>query len=232
MHITLDQKVAGVVTAQHEADFSDLIVNLHSGDFHASGPGWIKSTQPDRGNRLKVSPGVIARANQPVQTSDNPFVYVNSSFIGSLNGNLNREFVQLNQHVEGIFGPVRRLGDVINVNTVSSTEFPPQSGVLRCERLSVVSLPGADSDHRTFSLSAEENARLESRQLDGHADKITYDHSKQQFILRGEGNHNATVSHRPSENGNVQTLVGQKLEYYPQLNKLKANQIIGLNAGE
>ena len=232
VHITLDQKVAGVVTAQHEADFSDLIVNLHSGDFHASGPGWIKSTQPDRGNRLKVSPGVIARANQPVQTSDNPFVYVNASFIGSLNGNLNREFVQLNQHVEGIFGPVRRLGDVINVNTVSSTEFPPQSGVLRCERLSVVSLPGADSDHRTFSLSAEENARLESRQLDGHADKITYDHSKQQFILRGEGNHNATVSHRPSENGNVQTLVGQKLEYYPQLNKLKANQIIGLNAGE
>ena len=232
VHVNLDQMIAGIVTAQHQADFSDLTVDIQSGDFKASGPGWIKSMQPDRGNRLKVSPEVIARSNQPVHTSDNPFVFVHASFIGSLTGNLNREFVQLNQHVDGVFGPVRRLGDTIDVNVVNSADLPPQSGVLRCEKLSVASLPGAEDGQTTFSLMAEENARIESRQLDGHADKITYDHSKQQFILRGVGDRHATVTHRQTESGTLRTLVGQQFEYYPQLNKLRANQIVGLNASD
>ncbi|MEZ6041394.1 MAG: hypothetical protein R3C20_12880 [Planctomycetaceae bacterium] len=228
VHVTLKQMEAGVVTATHEADFSDLTVNRESGDFVASGPGWIESTQPDRGNRLKVSPGVIARANQAVQTSENPFVYAKASFIGSLSGNLNKELVQLSQHVEGVFGPVRRLGDTIDIDIVNSSDLPPQAGVLRCEKLWVISLPQANSEQRTFSLAAEDNARIESRNLDGHADKITYDHSKQQLILRGEGDHKATVSHRASDNSNVRTFIGQKLEYNPQQNTLKANHITGL----
>jgi hypothetical protein len=231
--VRIDQLVAGLLDATHSAEFSDLEVNVQTGEFAAVGPGWIESTQPDRGNRLKVSPGVTVRSNTPTRASENPFVYVKASFIGTLTGNVNQQVVRLGQHVAGVFGPVRRLGDQVDVNTVTTADLPPQSGVLRCEQLTVSAIPGSQPGERSFSLIAESNARLELKEFSGDADHITYDHSKKQYILRGEQDRMATVSHRPGTGGDVRRLVGQKFEYYPPpRNKLTANQIIGLNAGE
>lgn len=231
--VQINQLLNGILEARHVAEFTDLQVHVQSGDFEAVGPGWIESTQPDRGNRLKVSPAVTVRSNAATRASDNPFVYVKASFIGTLSGNVRQQVVRMSQHVAGVFGPVRRLGDRVEINTVTTADLPPQSGVLRCEQLTVSAIPGAQPGERSFSLLAETNARMELKEFSGDADRITYDHSKKQYILRGEQDRMATVSHRPGTGGDVRRLVGQKFEYYPPpRNKLTANQIINLNAGE
>lgn len=232
VNVRIDQMLDGLIEAQHSARFSDLVVNLKTGDFSATGPGWLESTQPDRGNRLRVSPGVTAQANTPVRVSENPFVYSRASFIGTMTGNLNTEVVRLHQHVAGVFGPVRKLGTRIDLDSVSTSEMPPQAGVVRCEQLTVAAIPGGRSDERSFSLLAETKARLESRQFSGNADKITYDHAKQQFILRADAGQTATVFHRPGNSNEVRTLVGQQFEYYPPRNQLKASQILGVRAAQ
>ncbi len=85
-------------------------------------------------------------------------------------------------------------------------------------------VPGETS----FTLEAERNARLESNLLSGDADRITYDHVKEQFILRATRESPATVFHRPGARGEVRSLVGQRFEYYPTRDHLVANEISGV----
>jgi hypothetical protein len=232
VQVKVNQLVLGMVEAVHNAEFSDFHVNLQSGEFHASGPGWIESTQPDRDNQLRVAPEVTVQSNRPVRTRENSFVYVKASFIGTLSGNLNEQVTRLKNHVTGVFGPVRRLGDRIVVDVLDTRKLPEQTGILRCEEMTVSVIPGLTEDQNSFSLSASTNARLESRRFSGDADRITYDHSKQQFILKSEGDTLATVYHRPGTSEKVNNLVGKRFEYYPGRNQLTANQITGVRAAQ
>jgi hypothetical protein len=139
---------------------------------------------------------------------------------------------RLKNHVTGVFGPVRRLGDRLVIDVLDTRKLPEQTGILRCEEMTVSVIPGLTEDQNSFSLSASTNARLESRRFSGDADRITYDHSKQQFILKSEGDTLATVYHRPGTSEKVNNLVGKRFEYYPGRNQLTANQITGVRAAQ
>ena len=177
-----------------------------------------------------------------MKTPEKTFVFIHATFIGQLEGNRNERFVQLQQHVRGVFGPVRRLGDRISIDGLSVDELPEKTGSLGCENLSISVIPGNDPGEDSFSMVAESNSsdtgkgtrtpcRLESQQFSGDADKITYDHSKQQFILRADEGRQATVTYRP-DGGESQTLNGRSFQYYRDRNQLNANQITGVQASE
>lgn len=230
----------GSVSARHHAEFADLIIHQSSGEFHGAGPGYIESTQPDTSRRLTVSGRAVARANTPVKTPDQTFMFVRATFIGNIEGNHATRFVRLRQHVRGVFGPVRSLDDRIRIDGMGVSELPDQTGSMGCENLTVSLSPGDGETEDSFSLVAESNAagntagtrapcRLESRLFSGDADKITYDHAKQQYILRAEEGRQAKVTYVP-DNGEPQTLTGRRFEYYSDRNQLHANQITGVQA--
>ena len=83
-----------------------------------------------------------------------------------------------------------------------------------------------------FSIVARTNARLESRSIAASADVITYDHAKEQFIIRADGDGNVTVHHRSGPDGRFNRFSGNRFEYYRRTNRLKAKEIDGLNLGE
>lgn len=232
---------AGVVTARHFAEFADFEFEYGTGQFRGTGPGYIETVQPDSSGRLAVSRAAVARANTPVSEPDQAFIYVRATFIGTLDGSQQARFVRLRQHVRGVFGPVRSLDEKISLERVSVAELPDQTGLMGCENLTVSLSAGGGSaggDGRSFSLVAESNAagggtgtrapcRLESRLFSGDADKITYDHAKQQYILRAEEGRQAKVTYLP-HNGQPQVLTGRRFEYYSDRNYLNANQITGV----
>jgi lipopolysaccharide export system protein LptA len=238
--VDIDMMKNGIVEAHHHAEFTDLKFNTLTGGFHALGPGLIESTQPDTGRKLTTPNRAVASANTPARTSENAFVFIHARFIGELQGNVNEKYVHLRQHVRGLFGPVRTLSDRISIDGLSVEQLPENTGSLGCENLSISAIPGATSNRDSFSLVAESNAaggnkgtrspcRLESKQFAGDADKITYDHSKQQFILRGDEGREAKVSYRQN-GGEPQILRGGRFEYYSDRNELNANQITGVQA--
>jgi len=238
--VDIDMMKNGIIEAHHHAEFTDLKFNTLTGDFHALGPGLIESTQPDTGRKLATPNRAVANANTPARTSENAFVFIHARFIGELQGNVNEKYVHLRQHVRGVFGPVRTLTDRITIDGLSVDQLPENTGSLGCENLSISAIPGATSNRDSFSLVAESNAaggnkgtrspcRLESREFAGDADKITYDHSKQQFILRGDEGREAKVSYRQN-GGEPQILRGGRFEYYSDRNELNANQITGVQA--
>ena len=233
VEIRVDQLDSGDVTARHRAVMADLTVNVISGEVSGVGPGWISSVSPDTDDRRRPASTIRVGVNTPAVIHDTAFNYVRASFIGDLTGNLNDQFANLSHHVTGIFAPVQNIDDVVNVESMSVAELPDQCGIIRSEQLSISVIPGSQSNTETFSLTARDNARIESRQFSGDADVITYDDSKRQFILRAEQGRMASVRHRPGNSSQFQTINGKRFEYYPApRNQLIANQISGVQAAE
>lgn len=239
--VDIDMMEDGVVKAHHHAEFADLEFNQITGEFHATGPGLIESVQPDKGKRkLAVSNRTVVRANTPSKTSEPGFFFIRADFIGELRGNRDKKIVSLKQHIRGIFGPVQRLTDRLNIDGMSAEELPENTGALKCENLAISVIQGQSADQQSFSMVAESNStggnggtripcRFESRLFSGLADKIIYDHSKQQFILRADKGRQATVSHH-QDGGQRQVLNGGQFEYYSDRNYLRANQITGVQS--
>jgi lipopolysaccharide export system protein LptA len=239
--VDIDMMEEGVVIAHHHAEFADLVFNQITGEFYATGPGSVESVQPDKGTRkLAVSNRTVAKSNTPAKTSEVAYYFIRADFIGEMSGNRDKQFIRLKQHIRGIFGPVSRLTDRLKIDGLSTDELPENTGALECENLSISVVPGPEANPNTsFSLVAESNStgrnigtrspcRFESKLFAGLADKIQYDHSKQQFILRADEGRQATVSYYP-DGGKRQVLNGPLFEYYSDRNYLKG-QISGVQS--
>ncbi len=241
--VDIDQMKDGVVESRNHAEFSDLTVDMMTGAFSATGSGSsgiIESTQPNSKDTPRTAPRAVARANTSVSAPADAFVFVQARFIGSIEGNYKQRFVQLKQHVRGVFGPVRQMGDRIVLDGLNVNELPPNTGSLRCENLSFSQIESGDSAAAShFAMVAESNTsdgftgthapcHLESSEISGDADKITYDSSKQQFILRADKGRQATVSYRRAPGAAPETLTGQQFEYYRDRNQLRASEITGV----
>ena len=223
--VKIDQFAKGVTNARHHAEFADLSVNLQTGDFAATGRGFLSSISPDRNGELQGSSPATARANTPAQTHETAFVFMKAEFIGEIKGNIHRQEATLLQHVEAVVAPARRVDEKINFDHTATAQLPERAGILSAEELTISAVPLADSESDSFAIVAKENARLESQTISGTADVITYDHSKEQFILRAEGRGAVTVNHRASPDSKFDKLVGKRFEYYRRTNQLNAEEI-------
>lgn len=238
--VDIETMVAGSVTGRHHAEFADLVMHGESGEFTAAGPGMVESVQPDQRRRLTSTSRAVARANTPIKTPDQSCLFVRATFIGNLEGNHHSRFVRMRQHVRGVFGPVASLDDRLDVDGLGVNELPENSGAMGCENLTVSVTPALDGNESSFSLVAESNpagtgrgtrapCRLESRLFSGDADRITYDHARQQYILRAEEGRQARVTYVPN-GGEPQSFTGRRFEYYADRNHLQANQVSGVQA--
>jgi hypothetical protein len=241
--VDIDQMKEGVVKSRSHAEFSDLKVNMITGEFEAVGSGSsgiIESTHPNSSDTPRTAPRANARANTPVSTPSDAFVFVQARFIGSIEGNYKQRFVQLKQHVRGVFGPVRQMGDRIVLDGLNVNELPPNTGSLRCENLSFSQIDSGESGVESqFEMVAESNmsdgsggtrapCHLESIEISGDADWIKYDSSKQQFILRAGQGRQTTVSYREKPDAAPRTFTGQRFDYYRERNQLIADKITGV----
>lgn len=241
--VDIDQMKEKIVVSRNHAEFSDLKVNMITGEFKATGSGSsgiVESTNLNSKDTPRTTPRAVARANTAVATPTDEFVFVQARFIGSIEGNYKLRFVQLKQHVRGVFGPVRQLGERIVLDELNVNELPLNTGSMRCENLSFSQIESSEEQGPPqFEMVAESNinggssgthapCHLESIEISGDADEIKYDSSKQQFILRADKGRQATVSYRPSPSADAQTLTGEQFEYYRERNKLVASEITGV----
>jgi len=240
--VDIDQLKDGLVESRNHAEFSDLTVNLKTGAFSATGSGSsgvVESTQPNSEKNLRTTPRAVARANVPVSTPTDAFVFVQARFIGGIEGNYKEKFVQLKQHVRGVFGPVREIGNRIVLDGLAINELPPNTGSMRCENLSFYQIGTNDNEASQFAMVAESNTsdgyvgtrapcHLESLEISGDADKITFDSSKQQFILSADKGRQATVAYRRAPGAAPEMLSGQQFEYYREKNEIRATEITGV----
>lgn len=224
--VKINQFEAEQHAARHRIEMVDLNLDLVSGDFTAIGPGYLESVSPDRDGTLQGTTPVSVRPNSPAATSQTAFVYVKAEFIGDIDGNLHNRMATLHQNVVALIAPARRVDEKISLDLIPVEDLPEKAGLLRAE---VVTLSVTDTE--AFSLIARDNARLESQTLSASADIITYDHLKQQFIIRTEGDNDVIAVHRSAPGRPGNRLKGKRFEYYRRSNQLKADGIGGMQIG-
>lgn len=226
--VQVNQWLAGEPVGRHAAEFADLDLNLVTGDFSAIGQGYLESVSPDEDGRLQGSAPAIARANTPSQTSETAFVYLKVEFIGDLTGNLHRKEANLTHNVMALVAPARRIDDEINLD-VPASELPEKAGILLAEMLTISAIGNGDESPASFAIVARDNARLRSRSLSATgADVITYDHQKEQFIMKADGQGAVRVNHQDGRSNKLNSLSGNRFEYYRRTNQLSADGLGGL----
>ena len=212
-----------------DAEMVDLTIWPDTGRFSGIGPGWIESTMTNsdsdsRNRRLQPVTQIRVKANHPTEIRESPFARIKASFIGRMEGNLNEREARLRNFVNITFVPVQDLDDKIDLESIPAEEMPEDSRVLQAEEVYLVAIPGTDGDE--FSMTALGNARLESRDLSGDADKITYDHSKSQIVLTGEAGRMVNGRHRPSGKGPLQIMKGPWFEYNLETRQLRSKNFL------
>ncbi|APZ93123.1 hypothetical protein [Fuerstiella marisgermanici] len=229
VEVNVDDYEGGSVVGRHKALFADLKVNLQTGDFHALGWGYLQSVSPDKDGSLQGSSPAAARANTPSQTRDTAFVFLKAEFVGSISGNIDRREATLSDHVVALMSPVRRVDEQPNLEAIPTEELPERAGILRGDTITFGAIWGKGDRATSFSMDCRKNASLESRSLAASADVITYDHSKEQFIIRADGQNKVDVNHRTGRAGRFNRVSGSRFEYYRQTDHLEADKIGGLN---
>ena len=109
------------------------------------------------------------------------------------------------------FVPVQELDEKIDLESLPAETMPEDSRLLQAEEVYIESVPGADGDE--FSVTAVGDAQLESRDLSGDADRISYDRSKSQITLTAENGRLVNLRQRLGGTGQFRIVSGPRYQY-------------------
>jgi hypothetical protein len=221
---------AGQLDGLQDMEVVDLRIEPGTGEFSAIGPGSIESTRTNSSSnpgksRLQPVTQIRVRVNEPTtEIRESPFARIKVTFIGEISGNLKDREVRLLNFVNIAFAPVQDLDEEIDLESIPAEEMPEESRLLQAEEVHIEAIPG--SEENGFSITALGNARLESRDLSGDADRMTYDHSKSQIIMTAEKGRFVNGRHRPGGAGQLRTFKGPYFEYNLKTREPKTRNFI------
>jgi hypothetical protein len=203
----VDKKVIDI----YRGRVGEFKLDYVTGDVVAQGPGEIHAWQ-----RQQKSEGVAARdaiqANRPISVEVTVLDYTGIQFEGRLkghfdgqsNGHPTRQRATIDDRVQVVHGPVRWPNEFIDPD-----HLPSGSGTIRCDQLQFVNYPISERspvEYREFvgTGNAEIEGQADDRNFTASADEISYDGSKNVYVLRAHGRQTArltVVGSAPVPNG-------------------------------
>ncbi len=209
------------------AEMHWLQINQTSGETLAQGPGWITNWSRGGGRRAGLGQSVVARPNAPAQKKSNDWEYTRIDFAGKMEGNMKDRNSTFRDRVRIVYGPVKRPRDVINTDSL-----PKDGGLMECDELRVVQIEKTATTPAFLQVFGQGNAKLEGNSFHARADTISYDESKELYVLRSLGNPKATIWRRKSIGGEYSRADAQRMEFIPSRNVLKLDRATGLDGSQ
>lgn len=215
------------LVAIRHARCAHVSLNQVTGIAQASGPGTITVWQRRKARRGSLSPSATARANQPLESRDSEWEYTKVEFVGKADGNLKQRFTTFHDQVRIVYGPVDRPDGVIDPENLPGGEFPENSGLMRCDELQVTQHTRDPQHPAHVELLATGNAILEGQTFHAQADTISYDESKEQYVLRSIEPRKATIWVQETPASKPSSAQGQSIKFSPVHKQLKVDRATG-----
>ena len=233
--LTSSESKNGIPVAHRRAEIRDVQLDVASGVLIGSGPGWMESWRPDRGRRPALAPKAAVRANQPLMAANvGEWEYLRIDFLGAVSADTERRSTKFKDDVEVVYGPVSQFGNTIDPDRLDV--MPKDSGKIDCNELLLTHHDSENPAERHMNLLGIGNVILEGSGFHAQAHQVSFDGSKELFILKAENGgapaevyqqespgvpavptKAQTISFNPAQGevrvGNVQTIQGQ-----PQFN--------------
>jgi len=197
-----------------DARFYTLRIEPESGHTHAQGPGEIEvwaRHNPDDENKAGLGRKVKAVANRSFESSKMKWDYINVRFQRESIGNIGKQTNTFTGGVGIVYGPVEHTQERVDRDHL--TEY---SGWLHSNKLVIVGHKNPKTKKTHVEIIAEEDARIESLKFHATADSITYDQSKEGYILRSLGENLVTLYRQDEVGGTLSPYEAQSIRYYPQ----------------
>ncbi|HEX4071542.1 MAG TPA: hypothetical protein VHX68_10240 [Planctomycetaceae bacterium] len=127
-------------------------------------------------------------------------------------------------HVEVLYGPVE------DYNVMVSRDYlQDQAGYLSCETLRVDQHPQSATADQYLTMRATGNSRIEGKDFFGEAETISYDGSKTQYVLRGDGNRLARMWRQQQVGGEPSSAYSNQIFFDPEHNTMRQDAMSKLD---
>jgi hypothetical protein len=222
-NVTSDQR--GIVAVE-TLIARDLSIRQSSGDIHALGPGTLETTRLDSGRALGARGAPRAATGQAGAAPNQP-AYALVTFQREITGNLHHQQIVLHEDIRGVYGPVARFGDKLEMDP---DKVGPQGATFRSDKLIVTQV--GQRPHTTTELEAVGNTKVEGQTFTALAHKLTYVDGKGQLFLEGEGHNAARLFYQPQSGGAQTTARAQKIVYWPETGQVHVDKAESISAGQ
>ncbi len=200
----------------------DLQLDERTGRVTAAGPGHVRSVQRRAGDPLGLegNPGE-SRASQdrPENIDATGLVYLAIDFEHAAEGNLRDERLLFRDSVRACYGPVTDWQQDLD------PEHPELLGergfVLTCRQLEVVQRRATSAGAASLELMARENTLVEGQDFTARAYQLTYDQSKQQLVLEGDGRSDAFLSRHETPGARPTEVYARRITYWHATRRVK-----------
>ena len=182
-----------------------MTYSAESGDFTASGPGWLRGTvetPKGEGGSAETAPGGPGGDLIP---SSKPWTHFHLVFHDRISGNIRTQSAKAGGDVRLALAGSEKSDLDLNVNDHAS--FPPDTFFLTCDELGAAQVLSPSDRSRNLELTAMGNTRFDYQAYTGRGEVLKYDHRKRTVVMQGSGIVPAALSQqdRPGAPVNTQT---------------------------
>ncbi len=207
-------------------EFAKLTLDQTSGRMEAIGPGVIDMWRPGRGKRAALAPRAVAQANRPLESEVSNWEFTRVTFQGKTVGNLRDRQTKFQDRVHIVYGPVAH-----PLDTIDPDHLPKDGGDMECDTLQILQIKPTGGQKPYIELEAKGNAKLEGRTFNARADEITFDESKELYILRSTGNREVTIWRQTTPDGEPSEASAKSMRFIPSQNYLRSDRTTGIRSG-
>jgi hypothetical protein len=214
-----------VLTAYHKGECADFTLDQQTGKTTARGPGKIIAWRRGVTDPTDVAASARVKSNASLKTDPTQWTYIRVDFSGRMSGNMNRRFTTFHDRVHVVYGPVDRPSVVLDPD-----DLPKGGGEMRSDTLDLTQLKSPETGKTHIEALARGNVKLNGQSFEARADEVKYDESKGFYILRGEGNRDASLYRQVQIGGERDSIDANELRFNPTTNTyqvIRASGAIG-----
>ncbi|WP_339730914.1 hypothetical protein [uncultured Gimesia sp.] len=226
----LENRLVGI----RRASFWQMNVDQQTGNAEARGPGWLilwRRENTDQSN----SESNVSQANRPQKTDSDSWAYTRIDFNGKMAGNVEQRSTTFDDRVQITHGSVKR-----PLDTIDPDKLPPNAGRMRSNSLKLIQHEINGQKKKFISMLAKGNAEFEgnalvknkraptSQSFSASADTISFDESKDLYMLRSFGNRKATLRRFSRVGSDPTQSVAQQIEFAPAHDRVTLHGVTGI----
>jgi hypothetical protein len=224
----------GKIVAEETLLTRDLSIHQSSGEIHALGPGTLESTRLSTGGS-RSSWGIAPRPTNS-SSKQSGLEYSLIKFDQKITGNLDQRRLVLHENVHGVYGPIERWGDKLELN--QPRRIGPDGICFRSDQLTVTQVDAAPPQKDTVVLEAIGNTEVEGEDFRTLAGRLVYRQDQGQLELHGqgpgpgEGRNDAELYYQPQVGAAQTTARAGTIFFWPATGAFKVQDAQFTNVGQ
>jgi hypothetical protein len=211
-----------ILVSRRQASGFEFKLNQTTGQVTSQGPGTLELWRRGAGKGDAKRPGSRVATMRAGEVDSTGWEYTRIDFDGTMNGSTEKKMTTFREVKRVVYGAVANSTD-----TIDEDHLPKDGGRMKCGELTLIQVPETKTQKAYLTLKATENVELEGRSFYAKADKVTYDESKDHYILYGDGKIDATIWREPKPGASRSSQSAQWMQFIPSENKVNFDRASG-----